>query len=140
VCHVRPLLGRNSREELCYSIPSPSSKKHPRVELQSARRLRPGIQVAARPRDVAVPQRRLHLGHVTSRSMAWLACACRNQCGDTGASRPTRAAARLTRPRMARSRNWTPVLRLLSPDDRQVTNSRPVATVWGAARIPSTPG
>jgi hypothetical protein len=36
VCHVRPLSGRNSREELCYSIPSPSSKKHPRIELQAA--------------------------------------------------------------------------------------------------------
>ena len=47
VCHVRPLSGRNSREELCYSIPSPSSEKHPRVELQPARALRPRVQVAA---------------------------------------------------------------------------------------------
>jgi hypothetical protein len=51
-------------------------------------------------------------GSVAPRSMAWLACAWRDQCGDTGVSRPARVAARLTRPRMARSPSWAPVLRL----------------------------
>src|SRR5262245_14328242 len=45
----------------CLSPPSPSSKKHPWVELQAARAVRPSMQIAARRGDVVVAERRLHL-------------------------------------------------------------------------------
>src|SRR5215831_10256454 len=50
----------SSRQSL--SFPSPSSKKHSRIELQPTRALRPGVQIARRGGDVAVPQGRLDFG------------------------------------------------------------------------------
>src|SRR5215475_8394817 len=41
---------------------SPSSKKHPRIELEPARALRTGVQIDGRGGDVAVSERFLHFG------------------------------------------------------------------------------
>jgi hypothetical protein len=46
---------------MSWSLSSASSKEDPWVQLQSARALRPRVQVARRRCDVRMPERRLHL-------------------------------------------------------------------------------